>query len=452
MSGGFVEAAYKIRLCDVSSTHWLHSDGTHPSEAFNLTDRFRNFYESFEDQLPDLLAQRIFTSGDVMLHSDSGQEEWPGDFERVEVVLFSLPFPANQIVATVVLDFAILTVTDDDDSLLRKLLKAFAESRVTIAGKTITQIVDELAGGVGAERERAADPDEEIGDGARERHALVFMNGNGLAAPEYQVVAGILYGVQPPYRPEFTQLIRPKSLNREQGIYAAVSEYSSFLYGQQSEVENSVLLTTVQAVGTAARFQRIWRDAYFHVQQFQATKQAGRSGMQTREDLEKLADEMGNLELDLAFSVETAADLGLGSTTARIDEFHHNLYMVMQIKTRARTVGQMFVRLGNSLRSELTAIESREKKAENLRKQVEDDQRFRGALTLGVLSFILAPLGLVLAFFGVNTVQVDTNDSMYDVAHYWPIYVIALSIMIAPAVFAFMYGRLRRRKDTPSDQ
>jgi hypothetical protein len=199
-------------------------------------------------------------------------------------------------------------------------------------------------------------------------------------------------------------------------------------------VENSVFLTTVQAVGTAARFQRIWRDAYYQVQLFQSGKQAKRAGEQIRKDLELLADEMGNLELDLAFSVETAADLGLGSTTSRIDNFHDDLYQVMQIKTRASTVSQMFVRLGSSIRSELTAIESREK-------EIEDDRRFRGALTLGILSFILAPLGLILAFFGINASQVDQDDTMFDLKRYWLIYVLALLLMLIPVAFALTFDR-----------
>jgi hypothetical protein len=246
-------------------------------------------------------------------------------------------------------------------------------------------------------------------------------------------VAGILYGIQPPYRPEFTRVEEPESLNREDGKYAAVSETSSFFYGHPHVVENSVFLTTVQAVGTAARFQRIWRDAYYQVQHFQEKGQAKQAGKQTREGLKVLADEMGNLELDLAFSVETAADLGLGSTNSRIEDLYEDLYEVMQIKTRAATVSQMFARLSGSIKSELTAIESQEK-------QVEDDRRFRGALTLGILSFFLAPLGLVLGFFGMNARQVDATDSMFDFRRYWVIYALALVLMIVPAIFALTFN------------
>jgi hypothetical protein len=45
--------------------------------------------------------------------------------------------------------------------------------------------------------------------------------------------------------------------------------------------------------------------------------------------------------------------------SAQIDSFNGDRYEVMQIRTRANTVSQMFIRLGGSIRSELTAIESR---------------------------------------------------------------------------------------------
>ncbi|MBB5868826.1 hypothetical protein F4553_002205 [Allocatelliglobosispora scoriae] len=451
-----MESAYRIRLCDVTSARWRSSESTEqarPSTEFDLTSQFQSFYDSFEGQLPKLLAQRLFDAGDVAMLLESGTVEQAGEFSRVEVVLFGLPFPANQIVATVVLDFPLHELTDGEESYLRKLLQACTGSRLLITGRPVTAIVDELAAEIGAVPEEGADPAEDESKGAREHHALVFVNGNGSPAPEYPVIAGILYGIQPPYQPEFIQLSRPKSLNRTGGTYAAVSPLSSFLYGQQSEAENSVLLTTVQAVGTAARFQRIWHDAYYHVQQFQAHRQSGRTGEQTREDLETLADEVGNLELDLAFSVETTANLGLGSTTARIDDFHHTLYEVMQIRSRARTVGQMFVRLGSSLKSELTAIESREKKIEDARKKVEDARQFRFALTLGLLSFFFAPLGLLFAFFGVNATQVGSDYSMFDLHHYWLVYTFVLVIMLAPTPVVLHIGvrrwRSRRQPTQP---
>jgi hypothetical protein len=441
-----MESGCDVRLYSAYSTYWRRSMDTRPVGGFDLSERFRSFYSSFQDQLPELLNQRKFEVDQVNLKTNEAQALRPLD--GAELVLFSLPFPADQIVATLVLNFQTPDLNADSTD-LRRILKACTESDLLIGRLTIGQWVDRLAQDVHAEQEIPADPYERPAHAPQERHCLVFIEDlHGLEPPTHDIIAGILYGIQPPYRREFTQLERPESLNQEAGTYAAVSQTSSFFYGHMGEVENSVLLTTVQAVGTAARFQRIWRDAYYQVQQFQSSKQKRQSGEQVRKDLELLADEMGNLELDLAFSVETAADLGLGSTTSRIDNFHDDLYQVMQIKARANTVSQMFVRLSSSIRSELTAIESREK-------EVEENRKLRGALMLGALSFLLAPLGLVFGFFGMSASEVDPHDTMFDLGRYWMVYALAVTPMIIAFMFAVTFNpdalarklRIRRRAD-----
>src|SRR5262249_53540592 len=130
-----------------------------------------------------------------------------------------------------------------------------------------------------------------------------------------QQAQGLIYGTHWPYQPEFATIVKPKELS-ENGRYAAVSHHASFLYVQSGEVDSSALLIAAQTVGTAARFQLIWRNASKQVSDFQRNKQQKLVGRQTRKSLAPLADEMGNLELDLTFNVQTAADLGLGSTTA----------------------------------------------------------------------------------------------------------------------------------------
>ncbi len=444
--GNEINSRCAVRLYSVHSTYWRRSTHTQRiSGDFDLSERFRSFYQSFQDQLPELLNQRKFDVSRVILKIDA-QQEIDG-IEGAELVVFSLPFPANQIVAALVLDLQTPDLNADSTD-LRRILKGCTDSKIMIEDQTVGQLIDALANEVHAEKENPADPQERLTHAPQERHCLVFIEDlRDIDPPTDAVIAGILYGIQPPYRPEFTRLERPESLNQETGTYAAVSQTSSFFYGHPGEVENSVFLTTVQAVGTAARFQRIWRDAYFQVHRFQSSKQAKHSGQQVRKDLELLADEMGNLELDLAFSVETAADLGLGSTTSRIDNFHDDLYQVMQIKTRASTVSQMFVRLSSSIQSELTAIESREK-------EIEEDRKLRGALVLGALSFLLAPLGVIFGFFGMSAREVDSSDTMFDFKRYWSVYALAIALMIIAAGFALTFDpdalarkfRIRRRR------
>src|SRR5919197_6483639 len=78
-----------------------------------------------------------------------------------------------------------------------------------------------------------------------------------------------------------------------------------------SDVDNSVFLTTVQAVGTASRFPQIRQDAYFQLRDFQSSARQARSrGAAAAGIWRRLLTRRASRSSDLAFTVETAAELG----------------------------------------------------------------------------------------------------------------------------------------------
>jgi len=147
---------------------------------------------------------------------------------------------------------------------------------------------------------------------------------------------------------QFMHEVQPSGLNQEGRVHGWITPYVSLLFGHQRYVEDSVFLTTVQAIGTAARFRQIWRDAYEDVRTFRTEKLAPDVGQQSRDSLEELVDRLGNLELDLSFSVETSADMGLLIPSLRIESFHRAIYEVLELPKRAQTVSRMFARLDSS--------------------------------------------------------------------------------------------------------
>src|SRR5262249_6746186 len=139
-----------------------------------------------------------------------------------------------------------------------------------------------------------------------ERHQIVFASPLAdTALPSEETIALIMYRSDPPYRPEFMKVRRPAGLNSGSSI-CAVTPYVSMLYGHPNYVENSVFLTVVQAVGTAARFRQIWHRAHGRVRDFRYNGQEEDVGKQPKAAMEFLADELGNLELELSFSVEAS--------------------------------------------------------------------------------------------------------------------------------------------------
>src|SRR5262249_20651620 len=271
-----------------------------------------------------------------------------------------------------------------------------------------------------------------------ERHQIVFASSNKSRPPlTNEQAKPILFRAAPPFRPEFLEIREPLGLNpegeRNRGL---VTPYTSLLVGHHEYIENSVFLTTVQAVGTSARFRQIWHKAHRRVREFRLIVKE-EVGVQRRADMEDLADELGNLELELSFSVETSSDLGLLIPALRSVSFHRDLYAAMELQDRTERVSRMFTRLESSIRSELTAIDIRDTKK-------NDRRRIRWNFALNLLGVVVVPLSLLLAFFGASTKDVQPGTSVLDIRHYEWQYVsagaVALLIPLLAWVAAALFG------------
>jgi hypothetical protein len=449
-----IRNAYSVQIISIYATHRRHSGKVtsevppDPDEsAAEPEERSSDFRRLFSGQVPHVINRSgKLSANQIRFASPDGEFGEIDEVLSAKLEIYALPFPADQVVAALIIDLDCPDM-NTDSSLAASVLELCGDMRVQINDTDLDTYIDDLALKVNAKPavEPNADADADApaaGDNGNarqlpiERHQLVLIGDlRDTEAPKENVVKQFLYHINPPYRPEFTELKRPEGLNQRESTFGAVSPAISFLYGHLDDVENSVFLTTIQAVGTASRFQQIWQEAYRQVRKFQVEKQAKKAGEQKRKDLETLADEMGNLELDLAFSVETAADLGLRIPSSQIDSFHRDLYEVMQIRTRAHTVSQMFIRLGGSIRSELTAIESRES-------QQDEARRLRGAAAFGALSFVIAPISFVIGFFGINASQIHAATSMWNWHFYHWAYISAAILALVPVfVFLFLYGK-----------
>jgi hypothetical protein len=471
-SDSAAESTRSVRVIGVFATRWRYPGyGQNQNVPDFEMGRLAEFYTLYRDQLPQVLAHEVVDVSTLTFipEADDVDITWAEDVDVTfaEARLFALP--SDQVVAALTLDFQTADVRHDQDTTV-KILELFAYADVGIDREPLATYIARLARREGAEAiiddsvtelletagptgttepatakaipAKGAPTDADTLDGGKlppERHQIVVVD-RPLDEGGYddnvvkQMVKRILFRIDHPYREGFVAEKRPAGLNQEQSRLGAVTPYVSLIYGHEEYVANSVLLTVVQAIGTAARFRQIWRDAYHHVRTFRSTTQKAEVGQQRRADLEDLVDRLGNLELDLSFSVETSADLGLLIPSLRIESYHRDLYKVMELPARARTVSRMFARLDSSIRSELTAIEIRERRE-------EERKRLRGAVAASLLGFVLAPLGFLMAFFGINAVQVNSQFSLFDWRHYWAAYVVAAAIAVLPLiVFVALYG------------
>lgn len=450
---------HEVRIISIYATPWRYrpdnnNRATEPVESLLPLGALEDFHDLFRDQLPQVLACDLQEADSLELNLrnvPSGR----GDTVVFRLASWLFVLPSDQVVSALDIEF-FSPPLDEDVTPIVDVLQSCAFAQLTIAGATYEAHITDLArrSGVATSRDILKLPPE--------RHQIVFASHTeGRPLPGEEQVKQILYRVEPPFRQEFMEIKEPSGLNQDECTRGVVTPYTSLLYGHPDYIENSVFLTTVQAVGTAARFRQIWHRAHGQVRDFRYNLQAEESGRQKKEDMERLVDELGNLELDLSFSVETSADLGLLIPSLRIESFHRELYAAMELHERANRVSRMFSRLDSSIKSELTAIEIRESKEEETRRndeakrqeqerreeetrrndetrrrederREEERKRLRSERAVSTLSFVGVPIGFLVTFFGINSSQVDSHWSIFSGQHYWGVYLFALALGMIP--------------------
>ncbi|MGH4009367.1 MAG: hypothetical protein ACRDTH_14645 [Pseudonocardiaceae bacterium] len=444
-----------IRVISIYATRWRLT-GDYDQQQLSL-GKLDEFYGLFQSQLPQVIHQsshmarsiafaptvdditQLGTNGNIRIPAASGVE-----ITHAKSWLFVLP--SDQVVAALDLHIQ-CKLLDADPSPIVKLLEECAYARLLVDGSSlethIAVVLEKLKGIKELDVNSKSLPPE--------RHQIVFAKHvEGKLPPSDEIIKVILYRVEPPSRPEFMEYRKPSGLNEIGHTLCAVTPYVSLLYGQQGYVENSVFLTVVQAIGTAAHFRQIWQQAHSEVHKFRRGAQEKGLGTQSSGGLEFLADELGNLELDLSFSVEASAGLGLLIPALRIESFHKELYAAMELRERAETASRMFIRLDASIQSELTAIEIRER-------QQQEQKRLRWGAAVSILSLIAVPIGFLVAYFGINATEVNNAWSIFDMHHYWFAYVVAAFLALVPLIsFLILNGRAwrtsRREKKKRQEQ
>ncbi len=146
----------------------------------------------------------------------------------------------------------------------------------------------------------------------------------------------------------------------------------------------------------------------------------------------------GDRELELSYSVEASADLGLLVPSLRAESFHSALYESTNLVGKAITAGRMLQRLSSAIGAELTAIESIERRA-------DDNRRVRYAVAVGFVSAVAIPASLILAYLGINASQVDAHRFMFS-QHYLGMYLTVGAVIVLGAVVSLALNVRQRRE------
>ncbi|GAA1202253.1 hypothetical protein [Streptomyces rhizosphaericus] len=417
-----------LRITTVYSTSWvcdpaqLPLDGHAPTDALAF-GRLAPFYEMAREQLPRVLRKESLDCSSLTC------QRWQSS--AIAATLWHFLHPSGQVLVALTLDAPLSLV--ESIPLMEDLYYASIEC----GGVPLEQLAGERVGYHSEGVEGQA-----VGF-LPERHQLVFRSVSSPEdAPDHDTIQRVIYRTDLPYRQEHSSILYPAELNRRPTTVGALGPYASLVCGHQDYIENCVLLSAVQTVGSAARLREIREVAHAYGHRFRARSDEERDTHRRRTMLESISDGLSHLELELSYSVETGGDIGTLVPALRVESFHNALYSAMGLTERSGTIGQMLSRLSNAIAAELTSVESAEQRA-------GDRRRIRTVVAVTFVTTVTGTLSLLFGFFGVNARQVDQNRSMFD-DRYVPIYaIIALILACATAIFGGMrvHERWRERQE-----
>ncbi|MGW0731635.1 hypothetical protein [Streptomyces sp. NPDC002851] len=380
--------------------------------------RLATYYAKSHRQLPRVLRHEALDCTEV------AGRRWRGA-TPVKARLWHFLLPSGQVLVALTLDVPSTLV--EAIPLLEDL---YYYAHIECAGQPLERLAAERIG-------CTPNGDGEIPGFLPERHQLAFRTVDiPDQVPNEDTVQRVIYRTDLPYRPQHSAIRYPLELNRRPTTIGALGPYVSLICGHQDYIENCILLSGVQAVGSAARLREIREVVYGYVNRFRH-RTAAQGGIRTRRSaLEEISDGLSQLELELSFSVEAGGDIGMLVPALRVESFHQAIFAAMGLTERSATIGQMLQRLGNAISAELTSVESIEQRA-------ADRRRVRTVVAVTFVTTVSGTLGLLFGFFGINARQVDEQRSMFD-DHYAPIYLLIATIL-ACAIVIFGGMRLQER-------
>lgn len=122
--------AYRAQIVSIYATHRRHSGKAALAIVGGLDesaeDRADDFRKLFSDQVPYVINSRQLERGDLRFEGDGGRFEEIPEILAAKLEIYALPFPADQVVAALIVDVDSPDM-NDDFSLTDRLLKLCAK-------------------------------------------------------------------------------------------------------------------------------------------------------------------------------------------------------------------------------------------------------------------------------------------------------------------------------------
>ncbi|GHB88670.1 hypothetical protein GCM10010348_02310 [Streptomyces anthocyanicus] len=225
---------------------------------------------------------------------------------------------------------------------------------------------------------------------------------------------------------------RPETLNNAGQTMVAHGRGVSLIVGYAPPVENAFGLAAAGILTAVAAVHRIRRQAFAALELDRA------AAVETTDDaralVAQLSHRLNDLQLDLSFSVEVYADTILVPELL-VESFHASLRDVSSLADALANTSRIVERVNAVLATRRVGLETA------AQQYAEDRDRVLAAV-IAAGSLLALPPALLLAYFGVNSSDVDPSRSILDFQHYGVAYAIAWS----PFLLLILVGLLARRR------
>lgn len=377
--------------------------------------RLERFYRASRDQAPNVLHYADYAYTDVETELADGAIE----IARCRIWLFHLPYGA--LVAGLSLDFS----ADLGGTIA--LLEDCYYLSLKIGGSSLIEQC----------RERRPDLESVLRDAcpASHTHQLLFLGRNaggllpqGEGAPieeeRQDVLQRLVYRANLPYRSEHSRMQFPAEPNRRPQSILAVSPYVSVASGQQDYIENGMLLSAAQAIGSAHLVSSIRSDAYAALDRLRGQESANLPLSTRRRRLASLSDRLSRLEVDLSFGAEAYENLGSLVPSLRLTDYHRAIFQALEIPIETTTTGKMLARLSKAIDASANSVKFAERRR-------DEQRRLKWSVAAGFVSIVAITLGIAFGFFGSSVSEVSPRSSIFSWAQYRGLYLFIAGVIAA---------------------
>jgi hypothetical protein len=385
--------------------------------------RFELHYRRVENVMPRVLSPRDFRGEEVDLPDPLA--DFP--IERARAQAFA---PVRgRLVVTLVIDFIEMSLGD-----AVPLLDVTCHERadVKLRGKHVVVAAYPAAAAEAEEPLYEADV-HQILMPARTDRSLI----DGRDEDVHRLLQSLVVRQQDPINQE-PSYRRPPDLNMCNGEVAAIKSGVSVLLTKTVDVETAATVSAVQLLASMSELRRIRRAASEALEEFEASRARAPSGrrrdeVEHRESLAQLSGKLEELQLRLAFGVETYTNMRLLVPQHLVYQYHGVLAQSLDIPEGVAATERMLSRLHEVVGATRESVAAKER-------QRDDTLHRRWAVAAGGA----IPLTLLFSFLGINTSELTKGShSLFDFAYFGPWY---LALFLAFALGLVLLFRAEHRR------